>query len=148
MQYKDFDQYEIYDDGRIFSRTTNKFLKLKKARHGYIQTTLTKNKVHYGFSVHRLVAECYIPNPDNLETVDHINENKADNRVSNLRWMTRRENTTRSVSRAVICIETGVVYPNAVDAQMRTGVCCTTIRRVCGNIKYRKTAGGFHWKFI
>lgn len=44
------------------------------------------------YSIHRLVAETFIPNPENKMEVDHINRNKADNRVENLRWTTHREN--------------------------------------------------------
>lgn len=148
MIYKDFTNYDVLDDGRIWSKYTNKFLTFKVAKNGYLQCTLTKDKKHYGFLVHRVIAQCYIPNPNNLETVDHINNDKTDNRVENLRWMTRRENTTRAVSRAVLCVETGKTYLNAVEAGKETGIHFGNIRRVCKGDKYRKRAGGFQWKFI
>jgi hypothetical protein len=54
---------------------------------GYRTTTL-KGK---NYLLHRLIAECFIPNPDNKPTVDHINRNPSDNRIENLRWATQKE---------------------------------------------------------
>lgn len=48
------------------------------------------------FRVHRLVAEAFIPNPNNLSDVDHIDENKNNNSVENLRWLSHKENSSRS----------------------------------------------------
>ena len=62
---------------------------------------VNKNEKKRGFAVHRLVAEAFIPNPDNLPQIDHINRNKLDNRVENLRWVTNgenQENTTANVN--------------------------------------------------
>lgn len=60
-----------------------------KDADGYFKTkTNGKNRF-----VHRLIAEAFIPNPDNLPEVDHLNRNRADNRVENLRWVTHKENS-------------------------------------------------------
>jgi hypothetical protein len=56
-------------------------------------TVLNKTK---GFLVHRLVAIAFIPNPNNLDTVDHINEDKKDNTIANLKWMTNLDNWKKS----------------------------------------------------
>lgn len=62
---------------------------------GYLAVTVN----HKEWGVHRLVAECFIPNPDHKPSVDHIDRNKKNNRVENLRWATASEqqfNTSRS----------------------------------------------------
>lgn len=61
--------------------------------HGYIQVGIHINNDRKMARMHRLVAKAFIPNPENLDTVDHIDENKANNDVSNLRWCSAKENT-------------------------------------------------------
>ena len=87
--------YLINNDGSVFSKISNKFLCLTpdEKANGYIRVTLklddnTKKK----YLVHRLVAEAYIPNPENKPEVNHIDGNKLNNHVSNLEWVTRHEN--------------------------------------------------------
>lgn len=82
---------EISNLGRI-RRTDGKNVKLSITHDGYISTNLG-----YGTRLHRLVALAFIPNPENKETVNHIDGNKANNRVSNLEWATRTENMNHAV---------------------------------------------------
>lgn len=77
---------DIFYDSKLLS--LNAFDK-----DGYVKTALRKNKKRYYFRVHRLVAEAFIPNPDNLPVVNHKNGNKSDNRAENLEWCTVAENT-------------------------------------------------------
>src|SRR5574343_1086214 len=63
---------------------------------GYEKIILTKNNKSTLFSVHRLVAKMFIPNPENKEFVNHKNGNKLDNRVENLEWCSRSENATHA----------------------------------------------------
>ena len=67
--------------------------------NGYVSVTICENGKQRDARVHRLVAEAFIPNPDNKEFVDHINTNKTDNRVINLRWATRDENANNELTR-------------------------------------------------
>lgn len=89
--------YEVSDMGNVMSlfyNHTNKprLLRLNKKRSGYVHVMLHKDGTHQEFSVHRLVAIAFIPNPDNKPEIDHINRIRYDNRVCNLRWCTKSEN--------------------------------------------------------
>ena len=78
--------YAITEDGQVYGYKRKHFLSARKDRYGYLRVGLSKNSKVTTWKIHRLVALTYIPNPDNLPTVDHINRNKEDNSVNNLRW--------------------------------------------------------------
>ena len=77
-----------------------RILKLHKTKYGYLMVELRKNKKPKNFLVHRLVAIAFILNPENKPEVDHINANKADNNVNNLRWVTAKENVNNPLNMA------------------------------------------------
>lgn len=68
------------------------FLKSRISTYGYLMVTLCKNGKSFNASVHRLIAEAFIPNPDNLPCVNHKDGNKLNNAVENLEWCTYKEN--------------------------------------------------------
>ena len=72
--------------------TKGKVLKQRKHPAGYWTVMLYKDKVAETRTVHRLVAEAFIPNPNNLPEVNHIDENKENSRVDNLEWVTKSGN--------------------------------------------------------
>lgn len=84
--------YAITSDGRVWSHRRGKFLKPKIDRYGYLCVHLSYGGHSYHRTIHRLVAEAFIPNPDNKPTVNHKDENKFNNCVDNLEWMTVSEN--------------------------------------------------------
>lgn len=99
-ELKEDSDYLIYNDGRLFSKKTNRFLKGKIDNVGYqvyslaIKNELTgkNNKMLYA---HRLVAEYFIPNPYNLPIVNHKDENKLNNHINNLEWSSYKDNSQK-----------------------------------------------------
>ena len=84
--------YTVYDNGDIMRKSGKGMLKPRKNKKGYLYVNICIDKKSTSMSVHRLVALCYIENPDNKPTVDHILcKEKTNNNVCNLRWATRTE---------------------------------------------------------
>ena len=101
---KDYPMYEISSLGRIRSyynashgkRTTPKLLAIKIDKIGYSFVHLKNEKGRKPLRVHRLVAEAFIPNPENLPEINHLDENKQNNCVNNLEWSSRLHNVRYS----------------------------------------------------
>ena len=92
---KDYEgHYQVSNWGRVKSIKFGKerILKPQKNTSGYLCVTLCKNNNQCQFEVHRLVAEVFLPNPNNYKEVNHKNEIKTDNRVENLEWCDRKYN--------------------------------------------------------
>lgn len=97
--------YKISDLGRVWSCYKNDLKKIQEfSKTKYKFVTLYKDGNGKIFSVHRLVAEAFIPNPENKPCVDHINTMKDDNRAENLRWCTTQENGNNVLTRKHISI--------------------------------------------
>jgi hypothetical protein len=86
---KEYSKYRVFSDGRIFSIKMRKWLHPSLNINGYmyvrIKNELGEFKGHY---VHRLLGICFIPNPNNLPFINHIDGNKLNNSLSNLEWCT------------------------------------------------------------
>ena len=81
--------YILYSDGTIFSKNTNKYLKPRLHRDGYLLVAIKRKN----YTVHRLVAQKFIPNPYNLPCVNHKDGNRQNNNVNNLEWCDHINNT-------------------------------------------------------
>lgn len=95
---KIFENYEIsnYGDLRSIKYKTPKLLHKIYSKDGYIQYSLLKNKKQLRTGAHRLVAIAFIPNPENKETVNHIDGDKHNNYYKNLEWVSRSEQMTHA----------------------------------------------------
>lgn len=94
MKYKNYYEYDVYEDGKIFSHISNRFLQLKPNSQGYLATTLYPNGQLTRVRIHRLVAMLFIGMPPDEEhnSVNHKDGNKQNNHYSNLEWCTTYEN--------------------------------------------------------
>jgi len=94
-----YEKYEVSNLGSVRSLldcrgntlSTSRILKDAKNNRGYHSLTLCKDGIPKQFLVHRLVGITFIENPDNKKTIDHIDKDKSNNKVSNLRWATNDE---------------------------------------------------------
>tara|TARA_R100000734_G_C3253062_1_gene53992 strand:+ start:79 stop:636 length:558 start_codon:yes stop_codon:yes gene_type:complete len=93
VEIEGYENYRIFKDGRVWSKIgKGRFLKVSLNTCGYQYVKLVNNKQSSCKTIHRLIAEHYIPNPDNKPFIDHINRIRDDNRIENLRWVTNQEN--------------------------------------------------------
>ena len=162
--------YQVSNLGRVRSLNyshTGQVRVLKPGRNssGYLFVNLCKNGKHKLCTVHRLVAIAFIPNPDNLPEVNHINEDKTDNRVENLSWvshvqncrhgtrnkrvaefLTNRPDYSKRVAQYTLDGTLVAIYPSAREAARQTGFKRPNISNCClGNYK---TAYGYIWRYI
>lgn len=149
--------YKIDENGNVYSLFSNKCLKQSKRANGYMGVSLRIKNRQVCFYIHRLVAIAFIDNPDNLETVNHINGDKTNNCKDNLEWCSYSDNekhawdnhlnNSEAVDRAVLQYTMNGVfvkeYKNCAEAVRKTG-----IKHVhCAAKGARKSAGGYIWKF-
>ena len=151
----DFPNYDISED-RIITNSKGKIIKGEISNNGYRRVSLSNDDIkHKKMSVHRLVAETYIPNPHNYPEVNHKNENKLDNRVSNLEWCSTLDNLNHSrviekasvaKFRKVKCVTTGKIYNSIKEASDELGLYHSNIVACCNG--RRATCGGLEWEYV
>lgn len=97
---KNHEDYGITDDGRVISYKYKKPKEMSAWTNmaGYQYVSLCENNIAKHYAVHRLVAEAFIPNPDNLPEVNHKDKNKSNNKLENLEWCDRKYNLYDSYS--------------------------------------------------
>lgn len=96
-------RYQVSDQGNVFSTIACKFLKFRSVPKGYLRVNLNKAGKKKTFYIHQLVMRTFCPDGESkiLNTVHHLNDTPTDNRLSNLTWMSKKENTTIRNKRAI-----------------------------------------------
>ena len=133
------------------NNSKERILKQIKDKNGYLFVNLYKQGKKIQYYVHRLVAMAFIENPNNFRELNHIDEDKTNNCVSNLEWCTREYNIkygtrTEKTSKRVLCVETGKIYPSTRELERQLGFYNSNISKCC-NGRY-KQAYGFHWRYV
>lgn len=88
-----FENYSISKKGIVINNKTNRIMKQRSDKYGYQVIKLYREKKQYTLKIHRLVAEAFLEKIDGKNIVDHIDEDKTNNNVDNLRWCTHKENS-------------------------------------------------------
>lgn len=153
-----YPHYKISENGELFSQYQHRFLKPKIDKYGYKVYGLTEDGRLHHVTAHRLVATTYIPNPNRLPCVNHINEIKTDNRIENLEWTswegnanhgTRNERVskTKSTKPVIQTLPDGkeVRHKGAKDGWRNTGIWWSCIRRSC--LKGTPTSDKSKWRY-
>lgn len=147
--------YAVTSCGKVWSYRNGRFLLPAINKNGYSYVKLSKDGVSRYHRLHRLVAQAYLPNPDNLPQVNHKDENLQNNSVTNLEWCTsgyninygkRNKTVKEKLSKAVLCVELNKTFNSITEA-------ANELNLSIGNISLcltgrRKKAGGYHWKYL
>lgn len=163
-----FNNYRISSDGTVWScyktktsKTTDEWQPLKPVQDitKYMIVTLCENGQRRNFSIHRLLAMVFIPNPANKPHVNHIDSDETNNDLDNLEWATVSENSQhgydygrhtppgeKEVIQYVKDSDIEIArFKSLHEAGRQTGVAWQNISKVCLGIRPR--AGGFSWAF-
>ena len=146
--------YAVTEDGQVFSYRGNKYLQPTVSENGYASVLFSVNNVQKRFYIHRLVAEAFLEDFDESLEVNHIDECKLNNCVSNLEMVTRKYNInygSRSIrqgktrGKPVICLENNTVYYSAREAARVLGLSASGVSRCCNGLL--KSTGGYHFLY-
>lgn len=160
-----FHQYYVSSCGKVFG-CTGEEMEQETTNRGYKRISLSINGKHERWSVHRLVALLFIPNPEQKLQVNHKDGNKENNDISNLEWCTASENVQHAfdtglrvvpkgkylgknnkLSKPFVCVETGKIYSCQRELWEEFGFdsrSCSHITRAC---KFGLLDHGFHWRY-
>ena len=168
---KNFEDYSVTNDGKIYSykKGIKREIKVLIGNHGYNYAGFWKKGKNKTLLIHRLVAEAFIPNPNNYPCINHIDGDKFNNNDWNLEWCTYSQNNQHSIdylnkkspmlnkfgkdnhiSKKVCQFTKDGIFIKEFDsmtqASIELKICLTSIGQCCKNPPSLKSCGGFKWK--
>ena len=157
VEIEGFEKYEVSNLGKVRNIKSGRILKPFPNRGGYLRHKLYGYDKKKNLPLHRIIATAFIDNPDEKPCVNHIDENKLNNDLSNLEWCTVRENLihgTRTKRAAEKCFKKVIQldlndnvlneFESMRQAERETGIDATSISACCN--RKRKSAGRFKWR--
>lgn len=150
-----FPNYQVSNRGRVKNLMSGKVLKNRSNNHGYPYVALPKGDgKSKNMLVHRLVAEAFIPNPLNLLQVNHIDENKTNNNVTNLDWVSASQNMRHSahqiscrINQLTLDGELIRTWESSKQIERETGYDQGNIIKCCKGYKNYSHVGGYRWEY-
>ena len=149
--------YSINEHGEIKNNSTGLIKKpFENHRNGYLYVDLWKENKVKKYAIHRLIAEYFIPNPFNKPTVDHIDGNRKNNTITNLRWATYSEQNSRFDTHGVRSekvlvtekdIDKKMVFESITDVADYFGVCISSISQMLKKGTFGKRGKTRNYKF-
>ena len=100
-------QYQINENGEIYNTKTNNFLKGHIENTGYVSVNLNINGIKKNYSLHRLMADTFLDNPNNLPIVNHIDGDKTNNKLENLEWVSQSQNRYHAIQTGISNLAVG-----------------------------------------
>lgn len=148
--------YQISNLGRVRNLKYKRVLKHSTHPRGYLINVLYRNGVGVGYSVHRLVAKAFVPNPTNKPQVNHIDEVKTNNRFDNLEWVTEKENinhgsrTLRASKMVTVRNNVGheTTYPSLTACANSLGISVSSVSYYIKHNKCNKQGYIFKYKEV
>ena len=162
--------YSISSEGRVRNDETNKMKSMDATSDGYHKVDLYSNGKRTSVRVHRLVAEAFIPNPNELPQINHIDGNKENNNVKNLEWVNNSQNMIHAYRTGlatphptygmrghknpnggrkgipIFCVETNQTFSSAAEAERITGISdsciCDCLKGKCDHAHH------LHFKYV
>ena len=157
VKIEGFENYEVSNLGKVRNIKSGIMLKPWITKDGYLRHCLYKHNKRKNLLLHRIIATAFIDNPGKKPQVNHIDENKLNNDLSNLEWCTGRENlvhgtrtkrVAEKLSQKVIQLDLNDnilnVFKSMRQAERETGVPSGNISRCCNG--ERESAGGYKWR--
>lgn len=164
MDIQGFEKYIIYQDGRVYSKPSKKYLKTHLRQRYYQYRLVDDTGKQHAFAIHRLVATHFIPNLNNKPQVNHKDGNTSNNAVENLEWVTGSENVIHSqhvlghipntsgigksgrLNGKSKPVTNGVKVYESANLATKDGFWSSAIS-LCCNGKL-KTHGGYQWSYM